>query len=64
MQKQEPERSNPEFPDIRIAETNSMRRKRRKSILALALMGAFLFTSANAQETQKDGLSSTSPVRS
>jgi len=30
-----------------------MSRKRRKSIIALPLMAAFLFTSAKAQETQK-----------
>jgi hypothetical protein len=32
---------------------NFMSRKRRKSIIALSLMAAFLCTSANAQETQK-----------
>src|SRR5262245_15683531 len=53
MQKQESGKSNLKFSDRRVTGANSMNRKHRKSFIALWLVAAILFTSANAQETKK-----------
>ena len=53
MQKQKTRKSNLESSNITITDANFMSRKRWKSVIALWLMAAFLFTSASAQETNK-----------
>ena len=51
MQKQEPGKSNLELLNLGVTRTNSPSRKHRKSLIALSLIAASLFTSASAQET-------------
>jgi acetyl esterase/lipase len=53
MQKQESGKSNLKFSDLRVTGANSMSRKHRKSLMALALMAACSFSLASAQETNK-----------
>jgi acetyl esterase/lipase len=53
MQKQEPGKSNLELPAFRAAGANSMSRKHRKSLIALALIAACSLSLATAQETNK-----------
>jgi para-nitrobenzyl esterase len=50
MQVKESPKNNLEFPALRISGTNTMRKKHPKSLIALALMTAFLVTAASAQE--------------
>ena len=54
MQKQKTRKSNLESSNITITEANFLSRKRWKSVIALWLMAAFLFTSASAQEANKN----------
>jgi hypothetical protein len=53
MQKQEAGKSNLKFLDFKVTGANSMSGKHQKSYIMLWLVTAILFTSANAQETQK-----------
>jgi acetyl esterase/lipase len=53
MQKQESGKSNLKFSVLRVEGANSMRRKHRKSLLALALIAACSLSLASAQETNK-----------
>lgn len=52
-QEQEPGESNLKFSGFKVIGVNSMSMKHRKSFIALWLIAAILFTSANAQETKK-----------
>ena len=52
MQKQESGKSNLEFPASRFSAANSVSRKRRKSLISLSLIAAFLLTAASAQESK------------
>jgi hypothetical protein len=53
MQKHESEKSNLKFSDLRVIGANSMSRKHRKSLIAIALIAACFFTSATAPEAKK-----------
>jgi acetyl esterase/lipase len=53
MPTKESEKSNLELPAFRVAGANSMSRKQRTSLIALALIAAFSLSLANAQETNK-----------
>jgi len=53
MQTRESEKSNLELPAFRVAGANSMSRKHRKSLIALALIAACSLSLASAQETNK-----------
>ena len=53
MQKQEPGKSNRELPAFRIVGANSLSRKHRNSLIALALIAACSWSLASAQETNK-----------
>lgn len=53
MQTKESEKSNLELPAFRAAGANSMSRKHRKSLIALALIAACSLSLASAQETNK-----------
>ena len=53
MQTKESEKSNLELPAFRVTGADSMSRKHRKYFIALWLIVASLFTSANAQEANK-----------
>ena len=53
MQKRESGKSNLELPAFRVAGANSMSRKHRKSLIALALIAACSLSLASAQETNK-----------
>src|SRR5438046_7483160 len=53
MQTKESEKNDLELPALKVAGTNSMRRKYRKFFIALWLIAACLFTLASAQEAKK-----------
>ena len=54
MQKLKYGKSNPELTALRVTGANSISRKRRKSMMALWLIAACLFSLASAQETNKN----------
>src|SRR5437660_1048812 len=53
MQKQESEKSNLKFSDLRVIGANSVSRNHRVSFIALWLIAACFFTSTTAQEAKE-----------